>query len=180
MNDTTNNLTEPQTLNDVIPPPTPVPEAKKIIVTEEDKERFFKSFLSDTPFEDTLSRLDGRLKITLRTLTVDENYDVFRQIDLDRETKRAKNEDSYLMVVVQYRLALSLVAVNGAAFCPGVTKLDSETKDGRSYVQQRIAGIQGWPVHKLAAFVDTFNSFEAKVQKLTMEIENPDFWKAGA
>ena len=172
---------EPERLEDVYPLPAPAkPEPKKVELTEEDKERFFKSFLSDQPYEETFSRLGGRLKITLKTLTVEENYDIFRQIDLDRKNDRAKNEDSYLMVVVQYRLAVSLVAINGTKFNEDITKADFATdeKAGLTYVGKRVEELKKWPVHKLAGFIDTFNLFENKVQQLTSEVANEDFWKA--
>lgn len=180
MND---NLAEPAQLDDVIPPSTPQPPlVKKIEVTDEDKERYFKSFLSDEPYQETFARLGGKVKITLRTLTVSENYDIFKQIDLDRKTGRAKNEDSYLMTVVQYRLGVSLVSVNDVPFADDCTKEDFKTdeKAGVSYVAKKAEALQGWPVHKLAGFVETFNYFETKVQQLTAEVADSDFWKAAA
>ena len=180
MND--NQNTEPLTLDDVSPPSTPAkPEIKKIPITDEDKERFFKSFLSDMPYEETFSRLGGKIRITLRTLTVGENYDIFRQIDLDRKSGKAKNEDSYLMTVVQYRLGISLAAINGIKFAEGHTKTEFTTdeKTGQTYVGACAEELQQWPVHKLAGFVETFNLFETKVQQLTSEVADPDFWIAG-
>ncbi|NBQ70443.1 MAG: hypothetical protein EBU46_17070, partial [Nitrosomonadaceae bacterium] len=152
MNDTIAKVqsTEPERLEDVYPVTPPAkPEPAKIVLSDDDKERFFKSFLSDEPYEETFSRLGGKLRITIRTLNVDENYDIFRQIDLDRKTGKAKNEDSYLMTIVQYRLAVSLVAVNGVPFAPDCDKTSFETdeKAGLTYVGKRAEELRAWPVH---------------------------------
>ena len=42
------------------------------LVTEVDKEKFFKSVIADKPFEDTIPMFDGKLHITLKTIFPNE------------------------------------------------------------------------------------------------------------
>lgn len=173
-------LDQPATLNEVVPAAQKPTERPKHPVSDEDKERFFKSFLGDAAYHETMALFNGKVKVEFRTLDVKENYEIFNQVDLDRKSGKAKNEDSYLMEIVQYRLAVSLVSINGKPFAPELTREAYTPSDANvSYVSARAAELKTWPVHKLAGVIGKFNEFEEKVQQLTGEISNTDFWKAG-
>jgi len=173
-------LDQPATLNEVVPAAQKPAERPKHPVSAEDKERFFKSFLDDSPYHETVALFDNRVKLEFRTLNVKENYEIFNQIDLDRKSGKAKNEDSYLMEIVQYRLAVSLVSVNGKPFAPELDRDAYTPSDANiSYVSAKAGQLRAWPVYKLAGVFNKFNEFEEKVQQLTGEISKTDFWKAG-
>jgi hypothetical protein len=150
------------------------------IISEEDKEKFFKSVLTDQPFQETVSLFDGKLNIVLKTMTVAENNDVVQQINNDKEKGLAENNDAYFITISAYRLALCLVSVDEKEFSK-ISKSDyKENEEGVTYVRARSLVIRDWPTFKLSAFLEAFNSFESKVLKLTKETQTQNFWKASA
>jgi hypothetical protein len=155
-------------------PKTDKPEVK---ITDSDKERFFKSFLSDEPFEDDYDLFNGKVPIVFRTLSLDENDIVFKQISFDQAKGIAKSDDSYILKIVEYRLAGCLVSVNEQPFCEDITP-ESHPPDaeaGTTYLTERLKVMQKWQTQKLGAMTKRFNEFEAKVQKLTDESFSENF-----
>lgn len=155
-----------------------LPPVPKIKLTMEEKEQFFKCFLSEKPYIETVSLFGGKYSIKLKTLTVEENNDILAQIVRDQDASIAKNNDTYFLRMVLYRLALSLVEDNEKPFEPDITKENVPIKDGSSYITKRIEPCFKWQVFKLAGIQDAFKAFEYKIINLTKEIEQPDFWKA--
>ena len=155
------------------------PEAGPLI-TDEDKEKFFKSVMGDVPFQDVVSLFDGKLKITLQTMTVSQNNDVVEQISKDRETGLAENNDAYFITISTYRLALCLVSIDEAPYSDIHKDKYKEEEKGVTYVRARAEAMRNWPTFKLSAFLDAFNEFETKVVKLTREVKTQNFWKASA
>ena len=152
------------------------------LVTEVDKEAFFKAVISDKPFEDVISLFDGKLHITLKTMSVEENNDVVQQISNDRDNNLAENNDAYFITISMYRLALSLVSIDDKPFSDISKenfKPQAEEK-GVTYIRARADIMRTWPTFKLSAFLNAFNEFEAKVVKLTNEVKTQNFWKASA
>jgi hypothetical protein len=152
------------------------------LVTEIDKEAFFKSVISDKPFEDTISLFDGKLHITLKTMSVEENNDVVQQISNDRDNDLAENNDAYFITISMYRLALSLVSIDDKPFSD-ISKEEFKPKadeKGVTYIRARSDIMRNWPTFKLSAFLNAFNEFEQKVVKLTNEVKTQNFWKASA
>lgn len=170
---------EEDLIQEIKPIDTEVKEVE-IPVSDAEKEIFFKCFLSDEPYNETINILGGKLKITFRTLSIEENDDIFKQIDLDKEANRAKNDDSYMMMIMQYRLGLSLEQINGKEFLPDVTKeqYEYDPEDKQSYVYARAWELKKWPIPKLAGITEAFNKFEKKVKYLTDKVFEQDFWKA--
>ncbi len=158
-------------------PETPVvnpPEPKLAIkLTDQEKENFLKALLSDTPYSETVP---GKFSLKVKTLTVNENADVINQITLDQENDRAKSNDAYFVRINAYRLALSLIEINGIPFLPLVTKESfPTTADGRSYISQRAETVLAWQEFKLGLAIDLFREFERKVQALMQAVQDPSF-----
>ena len=156
---------------EIKPTEQPKPEEKKINLTDKDKENFFKAFLSDQPYKETISLFDGKLIVQFRTLNLDENDLIFRQIEYDQVKGVAKDSDSYLIRIMQYRLASSLVKLNEEPFCENVTpeEYPADKEKGETYLLERLKVMSKWPTFKLGAISDAFNAFEAKVRQLTKE-----------
>lgn len=147
-----------------------------IKLTAEEKDKFFKSFLSDKPYIETYSLMNGAFNVTFKTLSVAENGEVLRQVNRDQDSGSAKNNDSYFIQIMLYRLGLSIVSINGEAF----ELLLDKNKDDDSDVLHRSKVFSTWPVYKLVGLQTVFRAFENKVLKLTSCLEDPDFWKANA
>lgn len=163
-------------INDAEPVSTPepkvkVPTEKKVKVTDAEKDAFFKAFLADKPYQEKMPLFDGKLVAHFKTLDLNENDVVFQQIDFDQAKGIAKSDDSYLIKIVQYRLAGCLLALNDNPFCEDIT-MESHPADkdkGITYLKERLTVMQKWPVFKLGAITEAFNAFESKVQQLTKD-----------
>jgi hypothetical protein len=149
-------------------------------ISEEDKEKFFKSVLSDKPFIHTVDLFGGKMKITLRTMTVEENNDIVNQINKDKTTGVAEDNDAYFVTISTYRLGLCLVDIDGVPY-QAIDKAGyKETEKGTTYIRARAEAMRAWPTFKLSAFLSAFNDFESKVVKLTSEVNTSNFWTASA
>jgi hypothetical protein len=151
---------------------------KNVNITEEDKERYLKSMLADRAYEETIKLFDGQLALKFRVLTVQETNDVVAQILEDKKNGVASDTDSYFITISSYRLGLSLVSIDEKPYS-NITKDNFiSMKDGDSYVLARSKPMLSWPTPRLSAFLDAFQLFEAKVIKLTGEVQTSNFWKA--
>lgn len=153
---------------------------KNIEITEEDKERFFKSMLADKPFEDTVSFFDGQLKLRFRSMTVRENNDVVGQITADRKNGIAADNDAYMITISTYRLALSLMTIDDQVYSTVSKDNFQAFTENDSYILSRARPMLEWGTAKLSVFLDAFQLFESKVIKLTTEVQSKNFWKASA
>jgi hypothetical protein len=169
-------VTEEEKLLDT---PTPLPT---IPITDEEKEEFFKCFLADKPYIETLQLLGGKFRVMVRSLLIKENSDIIRQISLDQDKGIAKSNDAYFIKVYAYRLALAIVEINDVAFLPNITKesvKDDETA-GLTYIYERAKPLMDWPEFKLSSLIDAYRKFESKVLELTNKVSDPTFWRADA
>lgn len=155
----------------------PEPEKEDIKLTLEDKEKFFKAFLADEPYVEESSIFKNKTPVVFKTINLADNDIVFTQIGFDQKAGVARSDDSYLVKIVQYRLAGCLVSINGEDFCPDITPethpIDKEA--GTTYLTERLKVMQKWQTFKLGSITDAFNKFEAKVRKLTEESFNGNF-----
>jgi hypothetical protein len=154
----------------------PVNTEPQIKLSESDKETFFKCFLSETPYQEEYALFGGKFKVKFKTLSVEENEDVLKQIQLDNNKQVAESSESYFVSILLYRLGLSIVHINGEEFQPEVNKKDYQGEG--TYVAAKADIFKAWPIFKLAGVQHTFRQFEQKVLALTNELENPSFWKA--
>jgi hypothetical protein len=153
---------------------------KTIEVSQEEKERFLKSIISDTPYEEVVHLFDKQLKARFKVLTVTENNDVVAQVMQDKKNGVAADTDAYLITLSAYRLALALVSVDDKPYSTITKDSFSPSHVDDSYILARARLIFSWSTSKLSVFLDAFQKFEAKVIKLTSEAQNPNFWKASA
>jgi hypothetical protein len=149
-------------------------------VTEDEKEKFFKSVLSDQPYSEKIDLFGGKMSILLRTMSVSENNDVVAQIENDKNKDIAENNDAYFITISTYRLALCLMEIDGQVYQAIDKSSFKPTDDGVTYVRARAKAMLNWPTFKLSAFLSAFNDFEAKVVKLTSEVRTTNFWTASA
>ena len=146
-----------------------------VVLTDIDKENFFKSFISDTQYQEEVSIFGGKLKVKFTTLSVKQNNDIFKQIQIDQDNGIAKNGDAYLIRVYSYRLALTLTEIDGKQF----SDIDESDKYvPNTYIKDRSDTFLKWPDFKLSAILDAFRKFNSKVTQLTMAVQEQDFWKA--
>jgi hypothetical protein len=148
--------------------------------TAEEKEKFLKSVLSDSPYEELVELFDGQLNIKLKSMSVAENNDVIEQITLDKEKNIAENTDAYFITISTYRLALCLLTVDGKIFSDITKESFVKNDESSTYIRERAKIMQSWPTFKLSAFLSAFNTFENKVVALTNAVQQRNFWKASA
>ncbi len=85
-----------------------------------------------------------------------------------------------MITIAAYRLCLSMVSVDKQAFS-NITKENYKTVDEfDSYVAARAKITYDWATAKLSLLLDAFQRFEAKIIRLTNEVQTPNFWIASA
>lgn len=156
---------------------------KEPVITEDNKEDFFRAFMTDEAYEEEVPLFGGKAKVKFTTMTVEQNNDILRQIAIDQELNLAKNQDEYFIKLMSRRLGLMLVELNGVPFAPEVTKeaFPLDPKTGDSYLVRKSTKVtEKWHSFKLSAIIEAFRTFEKKVENLTKETLNENFWKAAA
>lgn len=151
--------------------------AGTIKITDEEKEQFFKSFLSDKPFEETVSLFGGKQTLKFRYLTLQQNDDILKQINKDKDNGVADNTDAYFIRLSCYRFLLALVEVDKEPFLPDINE-DTDTDEKITYVGLRADAVKDWSAYKVSAYLDVFNLFEKKVLELAKQVLDENFWKA--
>jgi hypothetical protein len=152
---------------------------KEFTITEEDKVDFFKCFLADKPYEETVYLFGSKFKVKFRTLTTKQTKDVFNQLRQSQLNDELTNDANYMVTSTAFRLALSLVELNGDPFNPDISEEDyAPASKSDSYVRAKSAIFETWPIFKLSAILDAFKAFEHKVVELTDAVQTENFWKA--
>ena len=142
-------------------------------VTEEEKEAYFKAFLSDAPYTQSFPLFEGKSSVTFKTLNLEENNAIFQQIRDDQTAGVARNDDGYFIQVASYRMVASLIKLDDKDFCPNLTI--GGTYEKGSYITARLKEISKWNVFKLGAITNSFGKFEDKVRVLTEKALNANF-----
>ncbi len=151
----------------------------KVELTEADKINFFKSFLADEPFVDTLSSLGGALKLKFRSLTSVENMDIYSELKIAQNAGELTSDANYITQLTCSRLGLSLISINDIPFLPDVTIAAFPLKgDEDSYVVKKTQAVKAWSVHKLTTIAESFKLFESKLMALIKEVQTENFWPA--
>lgn len=156
----------------------------KVVLTEQDKINFFKSFLADEPFVDTIISLGGVLRLKFRSLTSMENMDIYAELKKLQNAGDLTSDANYITQLTCSRLALTLDSINDVPFLPEITAAkypftkvnDEDTED--SYITKRTQVVKNWSVHKLTTIVDSFKLFENKLMALIKEVQTENFWPA--
>lgn len=156
-----------------------IDEAEKLGITEDNKLEFFKCFLSDKPYTETMSLFDGKSDITFRSLNNNEVKAIFAQLKKDERNLALVNDPVYAITLSNYRISMSIVGINGKEIETTVT-LDNfvPDDDNDSYVKSRSMLLCDWPTFKVGAVADAHNKFDNKVLFLTNHIQTKNFWKA--
>jgi hypothetical protein len=149
----------------------------KAKLTQEDRENFFKAFLADKPYVNEETLFEGKLQLKFASLSIRENNAVLNQMQFDRDRDIAQNNDAYLIRVIQYRLAASLIELDKKPFAEGISeeKYPTSSKDGTTYISERLKLMENWPVYKISSITDAFNRFEKKLRALTEESFKENF-----
>lgn len=151
--------------------PTAESTQKEPSITEQDKEDFLKSVLSDQPFTKEITLYGGSFKMVLKTLSVAESQEIFNQITTDRNKGLADSTDSYFVTLSLYRLALSLVSIDNKPFTFTVGEDETKLEAGKQYFDK-------WNGHKLGAIIEAYNGFQDTVAYLATKASDTSFWKA--
>jgi hypothetical protein len=151
---------------------------KTVEISQEDKERFFKSIISDVPYEEVMHLFDEQLKVRFKVMTVKENSDVVGQIVNDKKNGLSSDTDAYFITIASYRLALSLATIDDKPYSSITKDNFSPSHETDTYVLARAKLLSSWSTSKLSVFLDAFQRFESKVLKLTSEAQTANFWKA--
>lgn len=149
-------------------------------ITDADKERFFKSILANKEYEETVELFDGQMRVKFKVMSVSENSDVVNQIVADKKNGLAADNDAYFITISTYRLALSVLTIDDQQYSSITKDNFSPSVENDSYVLARARLMQSWSTPKLSLFLDAFRKFEAKLVKLTNEVQTVNFWKASA
>lgn len=152
----------------------------RIAISDEDKERFFKSILSDKCYEETVPLFDGQVNMRFKSMTVRENSDVVAQVEQDKKNGVANETDAYYITISCYRLAVSLVSVDEKPYSTITKDNFSPSTEHDTYILARSRMLMDWSTSKLSAYLDAFQTFEKKLVKMTSEVQTPNFWKASA
>ena len=114
---------------------------------------------------------DGKLEVKFASLNVKQNNSIMLQMQFDREHDIAKNSDKYLIQVIQYRIASSLLELDHKPFAVNVTEKEypTDAKEGTTFLLKRLDLMQEWGVYKISAVTEAFNRFERKLRALTEE-----------
>ncbi len=155
-------------------------DIKAVKITDDDKDRFFKSVLADRPYEEVNYLFDGQMKVRFKALTVQENTDVVNQIVEDKKNGVAADNDAYFITIATYRLGLSLHSIDDNTFSSVTKDNFSPMTEKDTYVLSRARPVLSWSTPKLSIMLDAFQLFEKKLVVLTREVQTPNFWKASA
>ena len=151
-----------------------------IDISPEDKERFFKSILADKPYEEVVTLFDDQIRVKFRAMTVQENTDVVNQIVADRKAGIAADNDAYFITITTYRMGVCLMTIDDNPYCTVTKETFVPFTENDTYILARCKSMRNWSTARLAVFIDAFKKFEAKLVKLTAEVQTPNFWKASA
>jgi len=145
----------------------------KVDITDEDKKNFYKSFLADKRYEETIELFDGEVKLTFVSLTNDEIQDIVKYIEKLYDEKEISNMAMQESKMEICRLALSIVKINGQD-----CSYTKEESSGVEYVAKAADKFEHMPSQKLVTYLDAFRRFLYKSQLLTEKVFDKDFWKA--
>jgi len=147
-----------------------------VVLTDDEREAFYKAFLSDQPYEEEFDMAKGTFKVKFRTRTLAENDEFYEQVRYDQNNGVAHNDDSYFMKLAQYRAAQGLMEINGEPF---QAKVPPEIKKGDTRTRILASQFDNLHLFKVSCIMEAFQLFEKKVAKLSKEIFDADFYKAG-
>lgn len=154
----------------------------EIVPTDLDKEDFLAAALGGTKFKRDYPMFGGKMVVMFNTILADENKMIHRQLVLDQESKRIVTEAEWFVQMLEYRMALSLVAIvdaNGkpTAVIPALGELPAA--DGES----PLVALTNYVNTKVLAHEVTrrlvgqhLRQFQRLVEALEAMALEPSFW----
>ena len=172
---TTELPTTPASIETPLKQPLSAPET--IDVTEDDKLRFFKAFISDQPFTDSISLFDGKVVVEFKVQTREEIDDILRQTFLD-DKEGITGRKTYDYRLACYRMVVSIHSVTGFEWTGNKVTKKTHTDENSTYVAARYDLIKNWNISKVGSILESFQRFEKKVFALEKAVNNQVFWRA--
>ena len=154
-------------------------DARKVEVTDKDRELFLKALLTESRFELVIPLFGGKMQVEIKSRTVHEQRRIFDIIAVNIKDGIIPNDN-----VVLYQdhfahmcAALMIKRINGDLFSeltfdPG-GRLEDDVVKVRKVINDKVITLQGirWTAVKNAMSI-----FEAKCAELSREAMNEDFW----
>lgn len=147
-------------------------------ITQEDKEEFFKAFLSDQPYKETKYFAGGKGLVTFKTLSNEEVEDIYDLIREERDKGIISTDQQYIFALTAYRMGLAIDNINGVPWEPEITKetyKGEEDNELDTYVSAKAMKIKKWTVAKTSILGNLLKEFEDKVVQLVKEIQDENF-----
>lgn len=82
-------------------------------ISDADKEDFLISVLGNTRFRKTYDLFGGKMTVHFRSVTADENEQIYRQIALDQQSGVIETRGEWIVKLLNYRMACALEKVTG-------------------------------------------------------------------
>jgi hypothetical protein len=145
-------------------------------VTEDEKDRYHKAILFDTPFSTTISFPKLQLDIEIKSLTNLEREVMFEALEKKRKDANIQDVGTFLTWVQYFSIALQLVKFNGEK-PEGFKPISEELKENRVAALEKIVEntIMKYNTVKTSVLVSAHRAFEEKQAKLASAVLDPNF-----
>lgn len=169
----TASLTEPAKEMESVDPLKEI----KAKLTETEKENFFKAWVADKPYISEEFLFNGKIPVKFSTLNIKQNNLLSLQMQFDRDKGIAKNTDAYILKIIQYRIAASLLELDRKPFGPDITAeaYPPDEKSGTTHLLKKLELMEDWGICKVSGMTEAFNRFEKKIRALTEESSKENF-----
>lgn len=150
-----------------------------------DKQVFVASVLGQKRFSKEFQIFDGKMRITFRSLTVEENDLVVKQLMKDWNDGKITGPAHSIAEATKYQLALGLESVStsvGQVTLPEYSDYDDDDpKEGNTILPKIVEyvtehAMPNEPTRRIIA--KAYGHFVTTQSKLEAMAEQPDFWKA--
>jgi hypothetical protein len=162
----------------------PVGTSEPTEPTPKDKQVFVAALLGQKRFTKEYPLLGGQLRVTFRTLTVEENDLVIKQLMKDWNDGKISGPAHSVVEATKYQLALALGAIEtnvGQSTIPALEDYDFDTPKEGTILPDVVAYVQkmAMPSEPIRRIVSkAYGHFIDTVTKLEAMAEHSDFWQA--
>jgi hypothetical protein len=147
---------------------------KSLEPSDTDKQKFLQALLGQIPFQKVYRLMDGKLSVTLRSLTPLELDSCFDQAYEDRKDGKLEAPDAYFEQINRYRVALQLVRIQAGEIVhvfPADTgkwmkKFEDEDPNCLSTPEKTEEGEEGAPRKPVGTIADYVFSYVIKTESL--------------
>lgn len=152
--------------------------------TSIDKQNFVATILSQKRFTKEYSLLGDKVKVIFRTLTVNENDAVLKQLMKDWNDGKISGPAHSIAEATKYQMVLSLFSIDtavGAITLPEFNDYDQLMGEGEVTIVPSVVSYiydKALPTESVRRIVGkAYGSFMDTVSKLEVMAETPDFWQ---